>query len=364
MDKILITIDKLAELRRKTKGGFPVVSVFFVLIAFVIRYSLIPLMGISVPFLLFPVAIILSASVEGVLGGLVATLISAVLGHIFFLTPIGEFGYKGPVDIVTLVIFALVGIAITIMTEARNRVESLNVSLLEKEHKARLEATFATKIRDRFISVTSHELKTPLTNIKIYVQLLQQNPKHSKLEEILGKIDDQINNMTLFINDLLDTAKMKEGKIKMNKNRFDLNQLVISIIDNFKQTGRHISLHGKLSKTIMADKQRIGQVLNNLLTNALKYSGGDITVLLSEQDGFAKITVQDSGVGISKNDQQRIFQPFFRISERVSQPDGLGLGLYIASEIVKQNGGKIQVQSAPNKGSSFTVTIPFGIPRR
>lgn len=223
------------------------------------------------------------------------------------------------------------------------------------------------QMKDLFISMASHELKTPVTSIKGYVQILQSMYAGSRdkfLTNSLNTVDRQIVTLTKLISELLDLSKIKSGNLVLNQESFDFNELVKDKIDEIKHTnsGKTISFSKKRNPVVFADRDRIGQVLINFLTNAVKYSPDavEIKVKTEIKDNSAVLSVKDSGIGINKIDQEKIFQRFYRVEGKNEKTyPGFGIGLFIASEIIKRHSGKIGVQSEPGKGSVFYFSIPI-----
>lgn len=226
----------------------------------------------------------------------------------------------------------------------------------------------AIKIRDEFISIASHELKTPLTSLKVYAEVLlkqfmKQDPKTANY---LQKMDDQIANMTNLIKDLLDVSRIQLGKLTFHFERIQMKDLVKDIITNYQPTITHkISLEGTISQLIIADRERIGQVILNLLTNAVKYSpdANNVIVKLSQNQDAVTVNVQDFGIGIDKKNAQKIFERFYQVGNKKRTNLGLGMGLYISKEIIERHGGTIAVSSTKGKGSTFMVTLPIHPPK-
>lgn len=221
--------------------------------------------------------------------------------------------------------------------------------------------------KNTFVAVVSHELKTPLTTITSYVQLLLRKyaiEKESYAYQYGSKIEIQAKRMTSMIQDFLSLVRMDEGEIPLHKEHFlllDLMQEVIADTKMFAQ--KHtVQLIDCESLMVFADRDKIGQVLINLLSNAVKYSpqGGAITIGCSKKKGGrVKVFVKDTGIGISKADQKRLFQRFYRVENQESQNiAGFGIGLYLVSEILRRHDSKIKVKSEEGKGSIFSFVIP------
>jgi signal transduction histidine kinase len=224
--------------------------------------------------------------------------------------------------------------------------------------------------KDEFIAMASHELKTPVTSIKIYEQLLHRRltkQGDSQSAEMLEKIDVQLGTLTRLINELLDVTHMATGILSWQAEPFDLTFLVNETVADLRHGTEHHQIHieGVGPVQIYADRERIGQVLANLLTNAIKYTpkGGSIVVKQALDNDYVIISVQDCGIGIPPEKQAYVFERFYRVRspEHETFP-GLGLGLYLSAEIVKRQGGKIWVESQPGTGSTFYFTLRLGIP--
>ncbi len=221
--------------------------------------------------------------------------------------------------------------------------------------------------KNTFVAVVSHELKTPLTTITSYVQLLLRKyaiEKESYAYQYGSKIEIQAKRMTSMIQDFLSLVRMDEGEIPLHKEHFLLLDLMQEVIADTKLlTQKHtVQLIDCESLMVFADRDKIGQVLINLLSNAVKYSpqGGAITIGCSKmKDGRVKVFVKDTGIGISKADQKRLFQRFYRVENEESQNiAGFGIGLYLVSEILSRHDSKIKVKSEEGKGSTFSFVIP------
>ncbi len=219
--------------------------------------------------------------------------------------------------------------------------------------------------KDDFMSIASHELKTPVTTLKAYTQILQMESialGEKKREFMFENMDSQINKLTLLISDLLDTSKLREGELIYNRQAFRFNELLKESVDQLQRTNldNKIILQNNPHVTIMADKERIGQVISNLLTNAVKYCG-DCDIIVNAELRNKKLTcsVHDNGIGISKDQHDKIFNKFYRVSgENLHTYPGLGLGLYISREIIQRHNGEIWVESYPSKGTTFYFTLP------
>lgn len=227
------------------------------------------------------------------------------------------------------------------------------------------------KEKDEFLSIASHELKTPLTSIKAYVQLLDRKlklGKESAEASFMVKVHDQIEKLNTLITDLLDVSKIENGKLKINKKPTNLDQLIQNSIDTILQTHENkqvkIDRHGFIPDILIPlDAIRIEQVLINFLTNAIKYSPENhqviVTTFVDKEEQEVKVNVTDFGIGIPDFKQEAVFHKFYRVEESSLQFQGMGIGLYICSEIIKQHHGNIGVSSIIDEGSTFYFTLPL-----
>ncbi|MCW5851466.1 MAG: PAS domain S-box protein [Anaerolineae bacterium] len=220
--------------------------------------------------------------------------------------------------------------------------------------------------KDEFIAVASHELKTPLTSAKVFAQLLRKRLNRLQDEpagRYLDKTEQQIDKLTELVNDLLDVSRIEAGRLELQAQAFSLVDCVHQIVADIQPTAdaHGIVIEGDLATPVVGDQDRIGQVILNLLTNAVKYSPGADTVIVRLEDTPDQVivSVQDFGIGIPPSDQAKIFDRFFRVDgTRERTYPGLGLGLYISSEIIRRHGGQLWVISEPGRGSTFTFSLP------
>lgn len=224
--------------------------------------------------------------------------------------------------------------------------------------------------KDDFIATASHELKTPVTSVKMAAQMLARRLRQSgdlTSAEVLDKMDSQLNKLTKLIGDLLDQTRIERGKLQLQPCTFDYGTLVTEVIEDVQRTApRHaIRCEAPISVALTGDRERIGQVLTNLLTNAVKYSpDADRVVVTTALEGGEVVTrVQDFGMGIPPEKQAQVFDRYFRVTWEGSAgqdtPPGLGLGLYISAEIVRQHGGRMWLASEVGQGSTFAFALPI-----
>jgi two-component system, chemotaxis family, CheB/CheR fusion protein len=222
-------------------------------------------------------------------------------------------------------------------------------------------------LKDQFIGMASHELKTPLTAIVAYVQLLDMQlgmDKEKKYKPIVEKIDHQVTRLRALVEALLDLNLIQTGNLSYRMEPLDLCSVTREWKENYEIVHPNLRINLDLSPNcfIVADRYRIEQVLNNLVSNAFKYSPGKEEVALRVKDDKNRILieVQDEGIGIPHDKMSDLFKKFSRVKASADRFTGLGLGLFIAKEIVKNHGGSINVKSEPGQGSTFTVTLPKG----
>ena len=223
------------------------------------------------------------------------------------------------------------------------------------------------ELKDFFISMASHELKTPMTSLKAYVQILLSNYAESKDTFLLKSLkiaDRQIVKLTNLISELLDISKIKSGRLSLNKTRFLINELVADTIEEFSITNPEytITFDCKNNLFVQADTERITQVIINFLSNAIKYSTESkmIHVTCHVTDAVVEVSVIDQGIGISKEELPKIFERFFRGRGDLEKTiPGFGIGLFIAEDIIQRHGGRIGVESESDKGSRFYFTLPL-----
>lgn len=223
------------------------------------------------------------------------------------------------------------------------------------------------KEKDDFISMVSHELKTPLTTIKLFTSLLHEintKKKDKKALFLSDTVSDQIEKLTNMIGSFVNVYAIQSGKMDIHKSNFDIYKTIGKVVETFQYSSEShaISFKGKTGVKIFGDKDRIEQVLINLLTNAIKYSpeGNKIIVSAKKIKQEIIVSVQDFGMGIAPNQQEKIFERFYRTNGQKEQEiKGLGLGLYIASEIIRSHDGKMWVESKVGKGSTFFFSLPI-----
>lgn len=233
------------------------------------------------------------------------------------------------------------------------------------------QAEEAIRIREEFMSIASHELKTPLTSLAIVIRLLRRHVEagtlnaipHARLKRTLELADGQLEKLDNLVNDLLDTGRISAGRLELRREEVDLVDIAREVVERYADeadaAGSRVELHTTAPVRGDWDRTRLDQVVTNLLSNAIKYGGGKpIEISVTAQGSVARLMVKDSGIGIPADDLPLIFERFERaVSSR--HFSGLGLGLYISRQIVEAHGGTIEVASEEGRGSTFTVDIPF-----
>ncbi|MGH2648671.1 MAG: PAS domain-containing sensor histidine kinase, partial [Ginsengibacter sp.] len=218
--------------------------------------------------------------------------------------------------------------------------------------------------KDEFISIASHEMKTPLTTAKAYLQLLELSlDKDNENAGIYAKkASSSVTRLNELINELLDVSKIQNGKLDYTITAFDFNEMIDNTIDDIQYTSpaHTIIKNGKVDSEITGDKERLRQVVINLLSNAIKYSPDSekIFINLEEKNGKIKVEVKDNGIGISKNDLKKIFTRYYRVETHPMNFQGLGIGLFISNEIIKRHQGKLWAESDTGNGSTFYFMLP------
>lgn len=220
--------------------------------------------------------------------------------------------------------------------------------------------------KDDFVSVASHELKTPLTSIKAGMQLVELLAKNDaidreKLLKIANTSSNNLKKLSKLVDDLFNATRIEHGRLLLNKTWFILYELVNECCEHIRLVGtHHIIVNGDKTLQIYADRQKIEQVLVNLVNNAVKYGADSKEIIISISDfpGSLKVSVQDKGIGIPASQVPYLFDRYYRVETSGIQYAGLGLGLYISNEIIKQHGGQMGVETKEHNGSCFWFTLP------
>lgn len=333
----LMQLANFQKRNRLQRYGFCIllIAVIFPLIIFLPKPYFQLIHSQTVSFLIL-ILIVATSSWYGGLGpGIVATILTSVLNYFLLLKE----------DFLTTFIYIFVGFLISLISEAR------------------YEAEFQ---KDEFVALAAHEIKNPLSIIKGYAGLLRQHFKKNDIIKFSGYIDEmdiQAERLLELINDLLDVTKIEVGKFVYKDELFDFDGLIKKIVSHQQIINhkREIIITGCANKIIKGDEYRIGQVVTNLLTNAIKYSPqkNPIRVRVKSSRVGVVLIVKDYGIGIARSEQKEIFRHFYRSGRiRKGGAEGLGLGLFISSQIIKHHRGKLWVESNGLKGSAFHLEIP------
>jgi signal transduction histidine kinase len=251
----------------------------------------------------------------------------------------------------------------------RKRVEEERARLLVREQQARLEAEAAVRLRDQFLSIASHELKTPLTTLLGNTQLLRRRVAREgglsqRNQQALGVVEQQATRLKKLIEALLDISRIQNGQLTVARQWIDLNALASRMVREVQPILHQHTIEFSSTDTpllIEGDELRLEQVLQNIIQNAVKYSpsGGMITVHTEAQNGHACVSVSDQGIGIPQASLGHLFERFYRAENAEAQHiSGMGVGLYLVKEIVGLHGGEIEVSSTEGAGSRFTIRLP------
>ena len=244
-------------------------------------------------------------------------------------------------------------------------------ALLEQLQNTQLELQQAVRMRDDFMSIVAHEVRTPLNGLILETQLRKMHLARDnaaaftldKMHAMVDRDERQIKSLIRLIEDMLDVSRIRTGKLSIRPTRFDLSTLVRDLLHNFSRqidaAETSVTLDAEQPVIGNWDEFRIEQVISNLLTNALRYGAkSPVSVKVYSEGGLALVDVRDQGIGIDEENQKRIFQQFERVSARQAVA-GLGLGLFISEQIVTAHGGTITVQSRIGEGALFRVCLPL-----
>jgi PAS domain S-box-containing protein len=254
--------------------------------------------------------------------------------------------------------------------------------MLLNAHRVELEGNFKDRIllaiediterrvieqrKDDFLSIASHELKTPLTTVVGYVQMMQRlMPENSsdKFRSVVEKTGLYVDRLNQLLGELLDVSRIQTGNIELHKEYFDFDKMVKETIEGIQTAtpNYRISLQGATTAKFYGDESHLVQVLTNLISNAVKYAPNDkeVEVYISKVSNFVKVSVKDYGMGIREEELKKIFERFYRVGEIQKHYPGMGIGLYICDQIVKNHGGTLWAESKLGKGATFSFTLPI-----
>jgi PAS domain S-box-containing protein len=218
--------------------------------------------------------------------------------------------------------------------------------------------------KDEFLSIASHELKTPLTSIKAYNQMMKRLEVPEKVKPFINKSADHIARLERLIADLLDVTKINAGKVSYSIAPFNFAELLSDSVESMRHTApkHELMLTGNPAITYDGDRGRLEQVINNFISNAVKYSPEGTKVLINstvDQDNII-VSIQDFGIGIAEENLNKLFDRYYRVDNTAMRFEGLGLGLYISAEILRRHGGSFWIESEIGQGSTFYFRLPIG----
>ncbi len=220
--------------------------------------------------------------------------------------------------------------------------------------------------KDEFIGIASHELKTPLTSLKGYIQLMGMYKKEevpAAIKQYISKALNAVNKLQHLINDLLDVSKIQAGRLEYKMADINLAEMLNAGVESAIQMYPEYVIEHDIDPElpVYGNSERLEQVLNNMVSNAAKYSktGSKITIEGKLMDSNIRVSVTDEGIGLSTEQREKIFERFYRVEDKTFSASGLGMGLYISTEIINHHKGHINVESELGKGSTFYFTLPL-----
>lgn len=321
-------------------------------------------------------AVMLAAWRAGLLGGLVATVLSVAVATYFFLPPLYTFSLKAE-GVVELIVFALAALLVSSLVSARERA-------LTHEQAARNKAERADRVKDEFLATASHELRTPLTTIKALTRLLMRGElSDEKRREYLETISVECDRQIDLVLNLLDLSRIEGGVFRLSLEKVNIQDVIASCVksemaaaEKRKHRLEVVPPVGEI-RAVCADSKALRRVVSNLIENSIKYTpdGGSIRVSSSGAGDFSTISVSDNGRGIPAEDLPMLFEKFQRgrpaphseaMRRATDEADlledadvsGVGLGLYLAKNVMNRMNGHITVESQPGSGSTFTLHLP------
>lgn len=312
------------------------------------------------PFLMLIPSIIITSWYGGLLPGLFATLVGILVGDYFFTHPFFTFIITDIPDLIRVVLFGIIGVLISILSQLlHNALAKAKEEAEQQKHTATLLKEL-DKQKSTFLNVVAHELKTPITIIRILSYRIIDQYKHIAEKETLRELDGELERLTILVDDLLDISRIEKGKLLIEKKRINISRLVRQVVKRMQEISPQHTIRylGIQNTFLIIDELRIKQVLINLLANAVKHSEKNTTIIVGLRAEKTQIIifVKDEGIGISRKEQPRIFDIFYQVQDYFTK--GFGLGLYISKEIIQQHSGRIWVESKKGKGSTFYFSLP------
>lgn len=348
--------------------------------AILLGWLLLLLTGTTSYYMLSLLAVVFSSWYGGNKSGFITTGLTALAIDYLFIPPSYSFFINPFSNVVDLIIFIGAGIIIiVILDKVQNTTDVVGHKQKEQEYlrlltqiqKENIQFQKEVKARDEFLSIASHELKTPLSAMLLQIQTALYNIRNvslanfsvEKLLKMLQSTEQQSKRLAKMINDLLNVSLITTGRLELEKEEADLSLLVKEVVERFSERAERekspITFKGEAKVIGDWDKLRIDQAVTNLIANAIKYGDGKpIEIHVAKHDGRGKIAVTDHGIGIPADRQARIFERFERAVSNHTYK-GLGVGLYITHQIVKTHHGNIALRSKPSDGSTFIIELPL-----
>ncbi len=377
----MIMLQLYSGMREENKNLYSYLTFFFSSLSVVLlTWYLLPYTGKTTIYLLSILIVAINAWFVGYNLALWYTFVSVAVFLYFFLVPNALHIVNPLLSLYEITVFAIVSVVILHviekyrMTDLRNDFSKKDFEYRRQINALQQENTKMQqeiKLREEFLSIASHELKTPLTSMLLKLQMVLHNIRNVSLAnfsvenllKMLETAEQQTQRLARLINDLLNVSLITTGKWNLELGKTDVVTIVREVLDEFseKMEKRHIDLKVETDQSLIAsvDKLRFEQMLTNLLSNAIKYGNGKpIEIKLHKKNDCLQLIVKDYGIGIDSSKKDHIFGLFQR-GVRASDYKGLGVGLYIASQIVSAHNGSIQVSSRLNSGSTFTIELPI-----
>jgi len=349
------------------------VAIAVTAVVFTARFLLNSTLGDAAPLLMFTLSVMVAAWYGGLGPGLLATALGAILGDYFFIAPLYSFHIHSVSELIVVVIFLGIGIAISILSQARLSLLEKRQQLLASERDARTAAEDANRLKDDFLSTVSHELRTPLTAINGWAAMLRSGRLDAaQVDRAIEIIVRNAGSQKQIIDGLLDVSRIITGRMSLDVAPLKLGSVIEAAIEAVQPAveAKGIQLSAMLdstAETVSGDAERLQQVVWNLLSNAVKFApkGGRVEVRLERADSHVEIAVADNGRGIKPEFLPYVFERFRQEDSGMNrQQGGLGLGLAIVRHIVEMHGGTVHAASeGPGKGATFTVALPIAAAR-
>ena len=336
-------------------------------VAFVLAHVVPTLVSLKVSFITFYTLLIgLSAWLGGIGPGLACTALCA-LGVAYWLEPPRSLAIAAPEEVIGLVIFCMVGVVLSLLSEQLHRSQRAERTAREAAERAANLERAAREMRDEMMAMVAHDLRSPLSAIDLGAAAINraagQYPTGEGLRQHAAALHRIVGRMSAMLRDLLDTAALDSGKLSVTPAPEPCDGLLTETVALFRTEAevRAVTVTTEVPSDalrVLADHDRVLQVLSNLTGNALRFTprGGAVTLRVDPFDGYVRFSVHDTGRGLSDEELPHLFERFFRAPS--ARGGGVGLGLYISKAIVEAHGGTIRAESGDGRGSTFSFTLP------